>query len=142
MGTKLFEKASQIIKTNGGINFGDAAFGVVDENGYPSVSTISLIKPENISELYFSTNIGGNKEKRIQKNNKASICCRFDFNNLTLVGNAEVLTDQETKNKYWEDRFAQMGFSGKNDPNWCVIKFVTKRVSLFIDFESEVLTIE
>ena len=135
MDAKMHEKASQIIKTKGGVNFGDASFGVIDESGYPSVSTVSLVKPENISELHFLTNIGGNKEKRVKKNNKASICCCFDFNNITLVGEAEALIDQETKSKYWQDRFSQMGFSGETDSNFCVIKFTTKRVSLFIDFE-------
>jgi len=136
MNAEIFEKANKIIKTNGGINFGDASFGIIDESGYPSVSTVSLIKPESISELHFLTNIGGNKEKRIKQNNKASICCRFDFNNITLVGEAEVLTDQETKSKFWQDRFSQMGFSGETDPNICIVKFTAKRVSLFVDFEN------
>ena len=130
MNTKMFEKANQVIKTceNG-------SFGVIDENGYPSVSTVSIIKPENISEIYFSTNIGGNKEKRLKKNNKASICCCAGGNNITLVGEAEILTDQETKNKYWLDWFIDVYKGGKTDPDYCVIKFTTKRVSLWIDCE-------
>ena len=131
MNTNILEKANQMIKTceNG-------SFAVIDESGYPSVSTVSLIKPENISELYFSTNTGSNKEKRLQKNNKASVCCCVGGHNITLVGEAEVLTDQETKSKYWQDWFIDHYPGGEADPIYCVVKFTTKRVSLWIDCES------
>ena len=46
MNANIFEKANQIIKTC------DAAyFGVIDEDGYPSVSTVSPISPESILEM-------------------------------------------------------------------------------------------
>jgi len=131
MNTKTFEKANQMINT-----CKTACFGVIDENGYPSVSTVSLCTPENISELYFTTNIGSNKEKRLQKNNRASICCYNHLNNITLVGEAEILTDQESKSKYWQDWFSEHYPDGETDPTYCVIKFTTKRVSLWIDDES------
>jgi hypothetical protein len=38
MNTKLCEKANEMIRT-----FEYASFGVIDENGYPSVSAISLL---------------------------------------------------------------------------------------------------
>ena len=41
MSSNIFVKANQIIKTC------DAAYlGVIDENGFPHVSTVSTIKPE------------------------------------------------------------------------------------------------
>jgi len=138
MNTKLLEKANNLIKT-----CDHASLGVIDENGYPSVSTVSLIKPDNISELYFSTNIGTNKEKRLQKNNKASVCCCVDgTNNITLVGEAEVFTDQETKSKYWLDWFKEVYPGGETDPTYCVIKFTTKRVSLWLGDDGAEFTLD
>ena len=130
MNEKMLEKANKIIK-----NCTAASLGVIDENGYPSVSTVSLCYPENVSEIYFSTNIGSNKEKRLRENNKASICCHANSNNITLVGEAEILTDQETKSKYWQNWFAEIYQGGETDPTYCIIKFTTKRVSLWIDYE-------
>ena len=130
MNAKMLEKANQIIKTRE-----DASFGVIDESGYPSVSAISLCNPENVSELYFTTTLDSNKAKRLQKNNKASICCYTDMNNITLVGETEIFTDQETKNKYWQDWFIHVYPGGKTDPTYCVIKFTAKRASLWIDEE-------
>lgn len=137
MNSNIFEKANQIIRTS------DAAYlGVIDENGYPSVSTVSVIKPENIFETYFSTNIGGNKEKRLSKNNRASICYRDGGNNITLVGEAEILTDQPTKSKYWLDWFKDHYSGGETDPNYIIVKFTTKRVSLWVDGEVAECTID
>ena len=133
MNTKLFERANQLIKA-----YCCASFGVIDESGNPSVSSISLVKPENISELYFTTTLDSNKAKRLSQNNKASICCRDDKGavNITLVGQAEILTDQESKSKYWLNWFAEIYPGGETDPNYCVVKFTTKRVSLWLDDET------
>jgi len=133
MDTKLLEKANEIIKS-----FDYASFGVIDENGFPSVSAISLQNPENISELYFTTTMDSNKVKRLQKNNKASINCYTSMNNITLVGETEIFSDQETKSKYWQE-WVQLGSDvypgGITDPNYCFIRFTTKRVALWIDDE-------
>jgi len=133
MNTKLFEKAHEMIRT-----FEYASFGVIDENGYPSVSAIILCNPENISELYFTTTMDSNKRKRLQKNSKASINCYTSMNNITLVGETEIFSDQETKSKYWQD-WVKLGVDvypdGVSDPNYCFIRFTTKRVSLWIDNE-------
>jgi len=137
MNAKMFEKANQFIKTRE-----NASFGVIDENGYPSVSAIWLTKQENISEIYFSTPVGSNKYKRLQKSNKASICCYTDFNNLTLVGEAEVLIDQESKSKHWQEQYIYIYPEGESDPTYCVIKFTTKRVSLNIEHEGAEFTID
>lgn len=130
MNAKMLEKANQMIRT-----CKDAAFGVIDENGCPSVSAVSLCNPENISTLYFTTTIDSNKAKRLQKNNKASICCYTEANNLTLAGEAEILTDQETKSKCWQDWFIHIYPGGVTDPSYCVIQFTAKRAALWIDEE-------
>ena len=136
MNMKIIEKANQIIKT-----CDTAYFGVIDEDGYPSVSTVSPISPENILEIFISTNIGGNKEKRLRKNSRASVCFRSVTDNITLVGDAEIVTDQETKDRCWQDWFINHYPGGKTDPNYIVIKFTTKRASLWVDFEIAAFTI-
>ena len=116
-------------------------FGVIDENGCPSVSTVTVIKPESIMEVYFSTGLQSNKVKRLRSNSLASICFHTGGDNITLVGEAEILTDQETKNKYWMgwlDHFP----GGETDPNYCIIKLTVKRASLWIDNEDAAFTVD
>lgn len=128
MDSNIFAKANQIIKAC------DAAYlGVIDEDGSPNVSTLSTIKPENIFEAYFSTGMSANKTKRLLADKRASVCYRSEGNNITLVGETEILTDQETKSRYWLDWFINHFPGGETDPNYCIIKFTTKRVSLWVD---------
>jgi len=133
MNTKLHGKANEMIKT-----FKHASFGVIDENGCPSASAISLQNPEDISKLYFTTTMDSNKAKRLQKNNKASVNLYNDMSNITLVGEVEIFSDKETKSKYWQvwvARGQDVYPEGADDPNYCIIEFTTKRVSLWIDDE-------
>ena len=137
MNSNIFAKANQIIKTC------DAAFlGVIDESGCPHVSTVSTIKPESIFEAYFATGMGANKTKRLLRDKRASVCYRADNNNITLVGEAEILTDQETKSRCWQDWFSNHFPLGETDPNYCVIRFRTGRASLWIDRESAEFTVD
>ena len=100
MNANIFAKANQIIQTC------DAAYlGVIDEDGSPSVSTASPIKAESIFEAYFATGLDANKTKRLLRDKRASVCCHADGNNITLVGEAEILTDQPTKTRLWLDWF-------------------------------------
>ncbi|MFV0394567.1 MAG: pyridoxamine 5'-phosphate oxidase family protein [Coprobacillaceae bacterium] len=137
MNKKILDKANQFLKTRK-----DGSFSVIDESGFPSASAIWLINQEDISEIYFSTFVGSNKYKRLQNSKKASICCYAEFNNLTLVGNAEILTDQESKSKHWQEPFKHIYPKGDIDPTYCIIKFTTKRVSLHINNEGAEFLLE
>ena len=131
MDSKIVQKANQMLKKAPTVHL-----GVVDESGYPVVMAMSIINPESISEIYLSTNLDSNKSKSLQKNNKASVCYSTNENNITLVGEAEILTDQETKSKCWQNWFIEIYQGGETDPNYCIIKFTTKRASLFIDHDA------
>ena len=136
MNVKMLEKANQFFKTRN-----DASFSVIDEDGFPSASAIWLMGQENVEEIYFSTPLGSNKYKRLENNKKACICAYTEFNNLTLVGEAAILTDQESKTKHWQEPFIHIYPGGDTDPNYCVIKFTTKRISLHIDHEAAMFMI-
>jgi len=131
MNEKLIARANEIIKKAANVNL-----AVIDEDGFPVVMAMSIINPENISEVYLSTTLSSNKAKCLQKNNKASICCATAENNITLVGEVEICTDQETKSKCWQNWFIEVYPGGETDPDYCIIKFTTKRAAMFIDCET------
>ncbi|MCL1845452.1 MAG: pyridoxamine 5'-phosphate oxidase family protein [Defluviitaleaceae bacterium] len=130
MDLKMLEKANQILKKTSNVHL-----GVVNEKGCPVVMVMSLINPECISEIYLSTTLDSNKAKSLQKNNKASVCISTTTYNITLTGEAEILTDQETKSKCWQNWFVEVYPDGETDPNYCIIKFTAKHASLCIDHE-------
>lgn len=131
MNSNIIEKANRLV-----VSSDTAYIAVIDENNYPSVSTITPIKADGFFELYFSTGINVNKTRRILKNNRVSICYNTKNDNVSLVGRAEILTDKATKHELWQDWFINHFSLGKDDPEYCIIKFTSERVSLWIDRES------
>jgi general stress protein 26 len=131
MNSNIFAKANQIAKAC------DTAYiGVLDDDGFPNVSTVSTIKPESIFEAHFATGMASNKVKRLLNDKRASVCYHMGGDNITLIGEVQILTDQDAKSKYWLDWFIDHFPGGETDPNYCIIMFTTKRASLWIDNES------
>jgi lysophospholipid acyltransferase (LPLAT)-like uncharacterized protein len=76
---------------------GCAVLALIDENGYPTASTLTIAKADGIKWLTFNTSLSRDSVKRIKNCNRASICINFSEYNITLVGTIEVLTDPDTK---------------------------------------------
>lgn len=131
----MHEKANKLIKKANNVHL-----AVIDENGYPAVMAMSIINPDTIGEIYLSTTLDSHKAKCLQKNNKASVCYSTAEDNITLVGEAEILTDQATKSKCWQNWFCEI-YESETDPNYCIIKFTTKHASLYVDGEAETISL-
>ena len=136
MNEKAITKASEIIasKTNyvGGGMEGYAVLSLIDENGYPSASALTIAKADGINWLTFASSPDSNKAKRIAKCNKASICIASPKYNITLVGTVEEVTNPECKKNSWCDVMNDGShWSSSNDPNFYVICFTTERYSIY-----------
>ena len=136
MKQEIIKKAGEIINGKAGYKDqygleGYATIAVIDEDGYPTASTYVIAKSEGIEWLTFCTSLSRDIVKRITKCNRASICVNSADFNITLVGTFEVLTDPDTKKDMW---FPPMKnhWSGSDDPEYCVLRFNTKRFNLFI----------
>ncbi len=133
MNQEIITKAGQIVEKN----TGEASYCVlalIDQEGYPTASTISASKADGIHCIYFCTGLGGNRTNRINKCNRASVCFNAADYNITLVGTMEILTDLDVKKEMWYGGLANH-FSGPEDPNYCVLRFKTERYNLFVDWK-------
>ncbi len=72
---------------------------------------------------------------RLQANPKACVCLNGPDHHIALIGDTEICTDLETKQEMWYDGLANH-FSGPEDENFVVLRFTTKRYSLFVDWDS------
>ena len=115
----------------------DCVLALIDVDGYPTASTITVSKCDGIKWLTFCTGLGADrpnsKAKRIAKCNRASVCF-FSLSplyNITLVGTIEVITDPDIKKEMWYEGL-ENHFKGPEDPNYCVLKFTTERHNLVI----------
>jgi len=105
----------------------------IDEDGYPRTATISNLKTEGINIAWFSTGTSSSKTKNFQRNCKASICYNVDYNNITLNGDITIVEDKNVKEELWQDWFIEHFPLGINDPEYCILKFETKYIQVWID---------
>ena len=133
MSQKIIEKAGRIVQENTREST-HCALGLIDLDGYPTVSTITASKADGIQWVTFCTGLNSTRTNRINKCNRASICFNSEEYNITLVGTIEILTDPDIKREMWYGGLSNH-FNGPDDPNYCVLRFTTERYNLFVDWE-------
>jgi len=135
MNEKIITRACEIVTGLAGQDDGHCTIALIDENGYPSASTVSIVKADGIKQLMFGVSHDENKARRVRACSKASVCVNSPEYNITLVGTAEILTDAKTKEDVWEPWFTEIWSDGVTDSDFCVLRFSTDRYSLYVDEE-------
>lgn len=138
MSNKIVAKAAEIVRQNtvygGEAGFGICTLSLIDEDGFPTAAIMTASKSDGIKWLVFGTLLNGNRAKRVMKNNRASVCFGTEEYCVNLVGEIEIITEDAMRREIWYDGLSGH-FTGPDDPNYCVLKFTTKRYKFFIDFE-------
>lgn len=138
MNQNIITKAATVIKENsvhgGGTGFGICTLSLIDSEGFPTASIVTPSKSEGINWITFGTMLDQNRAKRVANCNRASVCFSTAEYCINLVGEIEIFTSDDVKREMWYDGLGHH-FTGHDDPNYCVLKFNTKRFKLFLDFE-------
>jgi len=134
MNEKIIARAEEILSNRATKEQGYCVLALIDTDGYPTAATISPSKIDGIRRITFCTGVDSNWAKRIAKCNRASVCFNSGSEqyNITLVGDIQVITDLAAKKEMWYDGMGHY-FNGPEDPNFCVLQFVTRRYSLMLD---------
>ena len=111
----------------------------IDDEGYPN--TKAMLKPrlrEGIKNIYLTTNTSSQKLKSFRNNSKACLyfCDKRFFRGLMIKGTVEILEDKETKDKIWRIGDEMYYSKGKEDPDYCVIKFSSISARFYNRFKS------
>lgn len=134
MNEKIIERAGEVIAekiNNSAQNF--CTLALINTDGYPYTTTISIKKADGIRWLILTTGKSA-KTDMIERCNKASICVNAAEYHIALTGTIELLTDPDVKKELWNDNMKEY-YSGWDDPNYCVLKFTTERYSLLVDWQ-------
>ena len=114
----------------------------IDEENYPNVK--AMLKPRKrigLKEFYFSTNTLSMRVNQYKNSPNASIYFYhkglIKYVGVMLKGKMEVLTDQETKNKFWQKRDTIFYKKGVTDPDYCVLKFTATSGRYYCDLKTE-----
>jgi len=89
--------------------------------------------------LYFFTNRNSHKIAQIKNNNNV---CLYYFDPITrhaitLFGYTEIILDQTKKEKFWMDDWVNFGYKGKEDTDYCVIKFTPQEYKYYVSATDE-----
>ena len=142
MGKEIIAKAAEIINSKTAAeNMGaGVTLALFDHEGYPTTSSLSISKADGIRQILFGASLSSNKAKRAMECSRASVCIFDDdienglYYNITLVGDVEIVTNPEIKKEVWYDGLAEHFAGGIDDPDYCVLRFTTKRYNLWVDF--------
>ena len=135
MSQELIKRASELINSKtdyiGGGMEGYAVLSLINENGYPTSSTMTISKADGINWITFLSDSNGSKAQRIAKSNKACVCLASSEYHISLVGTVEVITDTAVKKENWQEVVTNYYKTDWNDPEWAVLRFTTETYNLF-----------
>jgi len=80
--------------------------------------------------IWFATALSTNKTKDIKKNPNVSVFVDDpnDHTNASIIGKAEIVTDDRLRKKYWQGPFSFYFPIGPSDPDYCLLKITPKKV--------------
>lgn len=110
---------------------GYAVLSLIDENGYPTSSTMTISKADGVNWLSFLTDLDGTKAQRIAKCNKACVCLASSEYHISLTGTMEIITDPAIKKEHWQEQIIKYHKADWNNPSWCVLKFNAEHYNLY-----------
>lgn len=121
-----------------------AMVGTNDGEGFPNIKAMLNLLTEGMSTFWFSTNTSSKRVAQILKDKKTCVYYvdQDSFMGLMLVGDMEVLQDQESRKKLWFDGCEKYYPQGINDPDYSVLRFTAKKANFYyglknISFEIE-----
>ena len=115
--------------------------GSIDESGFPNIKAMLAPRKREGLVFYFSTNTSSLRVKQFKNNPNASIYFYrkglFSYSGVMLVGDMEVLEDQESKNLIWKRGDTLFYKGGVTDPDYCVLKFTAESGRFYCDLKTE-----
>lgn len=117
-----------------------AFLGSVDEDGFPNMK--AMLAPrirEGIKTFYFTTNTSSKRVAQFKENPKASLyfCDKRFFRGVLLLGTAEVLEDDASKELIWQEGDTMYYPLGVHDPDYCVLRVTVHKGRYYSNFKSE-----
>jgi general stress protein 26 len=103
----------------------------VTEDGKPWARYVTPFADENLT-IWLATFVNSRKIAQIRKNPEVHLTTgvtdpRIDMPYLQIQGQADILTDGETKKAVWSDYLARI-FSGPDDPSFVVCRINPYRI--------------
>lgn len=112
---------------------GEALVGSLGDGGYPWIKAMLKMEAEGLKTVWFSTNTSSKRVAQFRADPRSSVYF-VDFaerKGLMLVGEMELLTDPESKERLWRDGYEMYYPLGLDDPDYTVLRFSTQTVNYY-----------
>ena len=119
----------------------DAVLITIDSSGLAVPRVMNKVQDNERSGgvFWFATMHDSQKVKRINNNNRVSIMF-YDAKTgdcANVYGTALILTDTETKERFWNDDWKEYFPGGATDPVYCLIKVTPEKGDFFFNQEDK-----
>lgn len=105
----------------------------VNKDGYPRPVPMAKIHAEGVNEVWMATGKNALKTKDFARNPKAGLCFFEAGNSIAMTGTVEIITDEASKEKFWQDWFIEHFPGGVADKNYILLKFTGCHATLWIN---------
>jgi general stress protein 26 len=114
----------------------------IGPKGIPKGRMMAHLPLGNDMVFWFATSATSNKIKEITRNKSS---CVFvyrptDHSSVTACGKAQVIKDDKTRKKYWQDAWKAYWPAGPKDPNYVLIRLAPKRLE-YLDYPNHKLEV-
>ena len=111
----------------------------LDDSGHPQIRTMDPFAPEEDLTVWFGTNSASRKVREIKNDSRVTIYYQADKGTGYVVvrGNAVLVDDEQTKKKYWKDKWEEY-YSEKKE-NYLLIKVVPEKLEI-VDYTSGIVS--
>lgn len=111
----------------------------IDASGFPKGRMMENIPVAKDMVFWFATGAQSKKVQEIKNNSKVSVFMYrpSDHSSISVQGNAQIVTNNATRNDKWKKKWTAYWKQGPIDPAYTLIKVVPKKI-VYLDFPSHI----
>lgn len=132
----LTEKATHLLS-----QCKEVTLASVNANGFPRPVPLDKIHSLGCNEVWVVTGADTEKVADFRFNPKAGLSYSFYGDSVALRGTVEIITDDETRKRMWQEYFINYIPGGPTDPNYVLIRFIGSEATIWINQEFARITI-
>lgn len=111
----------------------------LSESGPPNARVMQPFGPEENLGIWFGASLGSRKVREIERDPRVTVGYELGEEGayVTLLGTAQIVTDLETRRRYWRESFEAFWPEGPDSDDYVAIRFVPQRIEI-MNIEREV----
>ncbi len=113
----------------------DVTLASVNEDGYPRPVSMAKVCSQGYTEIWTTTGSGSEKVADFKRNKKAGLCYSAYGDSVALRGTVQVVTDDNIRQKMWQEWFIHHFPAGPTDPDYVLLHFLGREATIYIDGE-------